>query len=103
MRQPILFLALAALLPAPALSQSAGSPFVDDAKAGAVLRSLYFRRDLPNNAVQESWALGGSVWGRTGYWRDTLMFGGTIYGSGALYGPNDRDGTLSLKPGQDNG
>jgi hypothetical protein len=95
----VLFVALAVSLPA--FAQSAGSPFVDDAKAGAVLRSLYFRRDLPNNAVQESWALGGSVWGRTGYWRDTLQLGATIYGSGGLYAPDNRDGTLSLKPGQD--
>jgi outer membrane OprD family porin len=93
-------IAISTSMAVPALAQKSGEPFTDDAKAGAVLRSLYFRRDLPAS-IQESWALGGSIWGRTGYWRDFLQFGGTIYGSGALYGPDNRDGTLSLKPGQD--
>ena len=78
----------------------AADPFVDDAKAGAQLRSLYFNRDLPA-ATQESWAAGGWLWGRTGYWRDFLSFGGTLYASLPLYAPADRDGTKSLKPGQD--
>ena len=61
---------------------------------------MYFNRDLPT-ATQESWAAGGWLWGRTGYWRDFLSFGGTLYASLPLYGPNNKDGTLSLKPGQD--
>jgi hypothetical protein len=94
------FLALAASLPSPALAQSAGSPFVDDAKAGAQLRSLYMRRDLPAS-VQESWGLGGWVWGRTGYWMDFLQLGGTVYGTAPLYGPNNKAGVGVLTPGQD--
>ena len=100
-RLSIPFLALAALLPLPALAQSAGSPFVDDAKAGATVRSMYFLRDLPNSVHQETWALAGSLWGRTGYWRDFLSFGGRIYADVPLYGPDNRDGGLLLKPGQD--
>lgn len=102
MRKRIVALALGSTLAPLALAQapSTGEPFLDDAKAGAQLRSLYFRRDLPGSAVQESWALGGWLWGRTGYWRDFLQFGGTVYGSGPLYAPDNRDGTLSLKPGQ---
>jgi len=61
---------------------------------------LYFRRDLPT-VIQESWALGGWVWGQTGFWRDILQLGGTVYASGPLYAPEDHDGTLSLEPGQD--
>jgi hypothetical protein len=95
----VLPIALAALFAAGG-GAGAADPFVDDAKAGAQLRSLYFNRDLPT-AVQESWALGGWLWGRTGYWRDFLAFGGTLYASLPLYAPEDRDGTLSLKPGQD--
>lgn len=79
---------------------AADEPFTADAKAGALIRSLYFNRDLPAT-TQESWAAGGWLWGRTGYWRDFLAFGGTLYASLPLYGPNNHDGTLSLKPGQD--
>src|SRR5262245_40016891 len=100
-RRAVLAAALAALPPAPALAQSAGSPFVDDAKAGATVRSMYFLRDLPNAVHQETWALAGSLWGRTGYWRDFLAFGGRVYVDVPLYGPNDRDGGRLLKPGQD--
>ena len=79
---------------------AADDSFIADAKAGAQLRSLYFDRTLPASR-QESWAAGGWLWGRTGYWRDFLAFGGTLYASLPLYAPEDRDGTLSLKPGQD--
>jgi hypothetical protein len=92
--------ALAVLLPAAAQAQSAGSPFVDDAKAGAQLRSLYFRRDLPSGSVQESWGLGGWVWGKTGYWNDWLQLGGTVYGVAPLYGPDGRGGTNVLTAAQ---
>jgi hypothetical protein len=94
--------AIAVVLVALCAASDAGAadPFVDDAKAGAQLRSLYFNRDLPTK-TQESWAAGGWLWGRTGYWRDFLAFGGTLYASLPLYAPEDRDGTLSLKPGQD--
>lgn len=96
----VLALVGAALPLATAQVMPSGEPFFDNAKAGAQLRSLYFRRDLPAS-VQESWALGGWVWGQTGYWRDLLQLGGTVYASAPLYAPEDRDGTLSLKPGQD--
>jgi hypothetical protein len=79
---------------------AAADPFIDDAKAGAQIRSMYFNRDLPTK-TQEAWAAGGWLWGRTGYWRDFLSFGGTVYASLPLYAPNNHDGTLMLKPGQD--
>ena len=92
---------LVALGPLLATSAAAAEDsFTADAKAGAQFRTLYFNRDLPAR-IQESWAAGGWLWGRTGYWRDFLSFGGTLYASLPLYAPNDRDGTLSLKPGQD--
>ena len=93
-------LAVLAVASAPVQAQKTSGPFVDEAKAGAQLRSLYFRRDLPAS-VQESWGLGGSVWGKTGYWRDFLQLGGTVYGTAPLYGPDDRGGTGVLTPGQD--
>ena len=102
-RQSLAAVFAVALGPLLLVATSAGAaedPFVENATAGAQLRSLVFRRDLPTK-VQESWALGGWLWGRTGYWRDVLAFGGTVYASLPLYGPEDRDGTGSLKPGQD--
>jgi len=99
MKTAAAFLAAFSVLSA-ASGGARAEPFTDDAKAGAQIRSLYFNRDLPVGA-QESWAAGGWLWGRTGYWRNFLAFGGTLYASLPLYGPNDRDGTLSLKPGQD--
>ena len=78
----------------------ADEPFIADAKAGAQLRSMYFERDLPANAEQQSWAAGGWVWGRTGYWRNFLQFGGTVYTSLPLIDPDHKDGGLLLRPGQ---
>ncbi|CAG9933305.1 OprD family outer membrane porin [Candidatus Nitrotoga arctica] len=92
--------ALAVATAAPVQAQKAGDPFMDDAKAGAQLRSLYFRNDLPAS-TQESWGLGGWVWGRTGYWNDFLQLGGTVYGTVPLYGPEGRGGANVLTPGQD--
>ena len=78
----------------------ADEPFIADAKAGAQLRSMYFERDLPANVEQQSWAAGGWVWGRTGYWRNFLQFGGTVYASLPLIDPDHKDGGLLLRPGQ---
>jgi hypothetical protein len=88
------------VLPTAIGARAADNAFTADAKAGAQFRSLYFKRDLPTS-VQESWAAGGWLWGQTGYWRDFLSFGGTIYGALRMYGPNDRDGAGLLRPGQD--
>jgi outer membrane OprD family porin len=86
---------------ASALLLCTGAWAADDSftEAGAQFRTLYFNRDLPTR-IQESWAAGGSLWARTGYWRDRLAFGATLYGSFPIYGPDGRDGTGSLKPGQ---
>ena len=95
----LLLAGAAAALPwAGAFAQS--EPFLDDAKAGAQLRSLYFQRDLPANVTQESAAIGGWLWGRTGYWRDFLQFGGTFYTSLPLADPQNKEGAGLLKPGQ---
>ncbi len=80
--------------------RAAEDVFTADAKAGATFWSLYITRDLPGSE-QATWAAGGSLWGRTGYWRDFLSFGGAIYGALPIYAPTDRDGAGLLKPGQD--
>ena len=93
------FAALFLLSGMAAPSDAADNSFLDDAKAGAQLRSLYMQRDLPAS-TQESWGLGGWVWGRTGYWRDTVQLGATVYATAPLYGPDGRGGLSVLQPDQ---
>ena len=38
---------------------------------------------------------------RSGWLLDTFAMGATLYGSAPLYAPEDKDGTLLLKPGQE--
>ena len=65
------------------------------------LRTYYLSREKYDDTESEAWALGGSAGFKTGYFRDRFSFGATVYGSGKLYGPEDKDGTLLLKPGQE--
>ncbi len=65
------------------------------------IRSYYLDREKYDDSESEAWALGGSAGFKTGYFRDRYSFGATVYGSGKLYGPDDKDGTLLLKPGQE--
>ena len=77
------------------------SPFFDDAKISAQARTFYFYRDKYDDSVSEAWALGGSVTFQSGYVANRLRVGAAAYTSQPLYGPDDRDGTLLLAPGQE--
>jgi outer membrane porin, OprD family len=77
------------------------SPFFDDSRISAQARTFYFYRDKYDDSISEAWALGGSVTYTSGYVADLLRLGGTVYTSQPLYAPDDRDGTLLLKPGQE--
>lgn len=72
-----------------------------DATATLNLRSFYLLRDKFDPAYQEAWAQGGSLVLRSGWIFDRVAFGLGVYGSVPLYAPEDRDGTLLLKPGQE--
>lgn len=87
------------LIAAPAKPEER-SPFFDDSRVSAQLRSFYFNRDKFDSSRSEAWTIGGSVTYKSGYMADRLALGGTVYGSYKLYGPDDYDGTLLLKPGQ---
>lgn len=63
-------------------------------------RSFYMDRNKYDNSESEAWALGGSAGFKTGYFRERFALGATVYGSVPLYAPEDKDGTLLLKPGQ---
>jgi hypothetical protein len=76
-------------------------PFLRDTDLKLHYRSYYFDRENPENGSKnEAGAFGGWTSYKSGWLFDTFGIGGTIYGSGRLYGPKDRDGTSLLKPGQ---
>jgi hypothetical protein len=66
----------------------------------AQLRSFYFDSYKMNGTESEAWALGGSAGFKPGYFRDLFAVGATGYTSQRLYGPEDKDGTRLLAPGQ---
>ena len=65
------------------------------------VRSYYLDRDKYDDSESEAWALGGSAGFKTGYFRERFAFGATLYGSAPLHAPDEKDGTLLLKPGQE--
>jgi hypothetical protein len=73
----------------------------EDTKWDLQLRSYYLDRDKYDDTQSEAWALGGSLGFKTGYFRDTFAIGATLYTSQKLYGPDDKDGTTLLAPGQE--
>ena len=75
-------------------------PFFRDTKLNLNFRTYYFYRDKYDDTVSESWALGGALSYQSGWFLDHFGVGGVLYTSQRLYGPDDRDGTLLLKPGQ---
>ncbi len=76
-------------------------PFIKDTDLKVNFRSYYFNRINPNDTQNEAWAFGGWIGYRSGWLLDTFAMGATMYGSAALYAPEDKDGTLLLKPGQE--
>ncbi len=71
-----------------------------DTKFDAQIRTYDFDRNRYDGSESEAWALGGSVGLKTGYFRERFAFGATGYTSQKLYGPEDKDGTQLLAPGQ---
>lgn len=71
-----------------------------DTRFDVQLRSYYLDRDRFDDSQSEAWALGGSAGLKTGYFRERFALGATGYTSQRLHGPDDKDGTLLLKPGQ---
>src|SRR3979411_816337 len=74
---------------------------LEDTKFEFNLRTYYLDRDKFDGTQSRAWAIGGWVGFRTGYFLDHIAFGATGYTSQPLYAPDDKDGTLLLKPGQE--
>jgi hypothetical protein len=64
-------------------------------------RTFYFDRRKFDGSESQAFTLGGWVGLKTGYFFDHLAVGATGYTSQRLYGEDDKDGTLLLKPGQE--
>ncbi|HEX9184598.1 MAG TPA: OprD family outer membrane porin [Burkholderiales bacterium] len=66
------------------------------------LRSYYLERDRPAPSSDlGAWALGGWLGYQSGWVADFLRVGAVGYTSQPLWGPDDKDGTLLLAPGQE--
>ena len=76
-------------------------PFLGDTDLKVHFRTYYFNRTKPDDTVNEAWAFGGWITYQSGWLLDTFSMGASLYGSAPLYAPDDRDGTLLLKPGQE--
>ena len=76
-------------------------PFFDDAKVSAQARTYYLDRDNYDDSKNEAWAIGGSATFLSGYAANLVRVGAVAYTSQPVYAPDDRDGTLLLKPDQE--
>jgi hypothetical protein len=76
-------------------------PFLRDQKLDLNVRTYYLYKDKYDDSLSEAWAVGGALRYKSGYLFDRLALGAAVYTSQPLYAPDDRDGTLLLKPGQE--
>jgi hypothetical protein len=75
--------------------------FFRDTKLDLNIRTYYFYRDKYDDSKSEAWTLGGALSYRSGWFLDHFGMGAVLYTSQPLYAPDDRDGTLLLKLGQE--
>ena len=75
-------------------------PFWRDSQLKTNFRTYYFDRHSEQPLKSQAWAYGGSLKYNSGWWKNFLQIGATIYTSQKIVGSEDKDGTLLLKPGQ---
>ena len=85
--------------PSPAWKKDA-APFWRDSSLVLKPRSYYLNRNRKRGKTSEAWALGGALEFVSGKWLDRFDIGTTVFTSQKLYGPEDKGGTLLLKPNQ---
>ncbi|MBW1844019.1 MAG: OprD family outer membrane porin [Deltaproteobacteria bacterium] len=76
-------------------------PFFADTELEVRTRTYYLRKERTNDDISEAWAIGGSVYYRSGWLADLFAVEAEGFTSQPLYAPNDRDGTQLLEPVQD--
>jgi hypothetical protein len=74
---------------------------LQDTKISVQVRSYYLDRDKFDDSQSETWAIGGSIGLKTGYFRERFALGGTAYTAQPLHAPEDKDGAGLLKSGQE--
>jgi hypothetical protein len=75
-------------------------PFFSESKVGARFRTYYLHQDRTTNEIREAWAIGGSLYYRSGWLEDVFALEMEGFTSQPGYAPDRRDGTLLLKPVQ---
>jgi hypothetical protein len=65
------------------------------------LRTYYFDQESLTGSQSAAWAIGGWAGLRSPWWGDLFQVGIVGYTSQKLYGPDDKDGTKLLAPGQE--
>ncbi len=76
-------------------------PFFADTRLEARFRTHYLRDDHPTDELNEAWAMGGSIYYRSGWLEDLFAVELEGFTSQPIVAPKDRDGTLLLAPGQE--
>jgi hypothetical protein len=95
------FALVPSLFPALAASMQELPPFLRDTRLTLHFRTFYRNNEPSDGVYQEAWAFGGWLAYRSGWLADTFSVGATGFASLPIYAPDDRDGTLLLKPGQE--
>jgi hypothetical protein len=75
--------------------------FFSDTQLDLNIRSFYFDRNRGDGSISTAWALGGSIFYESGKLFDLISVGGEVFTSQKLYGPEDKDGSGLLGPGQE--
>ena len=76
-------------------------PAIRDSEITLKPRVYYYNQEQPNGTLKEAVAGGGSLEYRSGLMLDRFRLGMELFTSQPIYAPEDRDGTLLLKPGQE--
>jgi hypothetical protein len=81
-------------------------PFFADTRLEARFRTYYLHKDrtgslLGDDGLSEAWAMGGSIYYRSGWLEDLFQLEVEGFTSQPIYAPRDSDDTLLLAPGQE--
>ncbi len=76
-------------------------PFFADTQLDARFRTYYLRKDRTIDVLSEGWAIGGSLYYRSGWLKDVFSVEAEGFTSQPLFAPDNRGGTGLLAPGQE--
>jgi hypothetical protein len=76
-------------------------PFFADSLLEARYRTYYLRNDRTDDSIAEAWAMGGSLYYRSGWLLDAFQLEAEGFTSQPVVAPDSRPDTLLLEPVQD--